>query len=168
LKVFGSTITSDTNPIQNLYKVLEERGHVVVRFTTTYAISAYPHWCCEFKSRSWRGAQFVFLSFFFWRTLYYLSFYLWCLVTTVVSGIVYPPEPPNSLVAYSEIRVVQSLVFWTIVYLFVHFRQLCCLFFFDIYGFWLSIWYLFLKVKRIYENINLIYFQKIPNRNLLN
>jgi hypothetical protein len=115
---------------------------------------------------SW--SLFVFLSFFFWRTLYYLSFYLWYLVTTVVSGIVYPPEPPNSLVAYSEIRVVQSLVFWTIVYLFVHFRQLCCLFFFDIYGFWLSIWYLFLKVKRIYENINLIYFQKIPNRNLLN
>jgi len=24
-------------------------------FTTTYAISAYHHWCCEFKSRSWRG-----------------------------------------------------------------------------------------------------------------
>jgi len=21
--------------------------------TTTYAISAYHHWCCEFESRSW-------------------------------------------------------------------------------------------------------------------
>jgi len=30
---------------------------MVVGFTTTYAISAYHHWCCEFKSRSWRGVQ---------------------------------------------------------------------------------------------------------------
>ena len=31
-----------------------ERGcdRMVVRFTTTYAISAYHHWCCEFESRS--------------------------------------------------------------------------------------------------------------------
>jgi len=30
------------------------RGHdrVVIRFTTTYAISAYHHWCCEFEYRS--------------------------------------------------------------------------------------------------------------------
>jgi hypothetical protein len=31
------------------------RDHMVVGFTTTYAISAYHHWCCEFESRSWRG-----------------------------------------------------------------------------------------------------------------
>jgi hypothetical protein len=36
------------------------RGHrgcdrIVVGFTTTYAISAYHHWCCEFESRSGRG-----------------------------------------------------------------------------------------------------------------
>ena len=36
------------------------RGHrgcdrMVVGFTTTYAISAYHHWCCEFESRSGRG-----------------------------------------------------------------------------------------------------------------
>jgi len=33
------------------------RGHdrMVVGFTTTYAINAYHHWCCEFESRSGRG-----------------------------------------------------------------------------------------------------------------
>jgi len=30
---------------------------MVVRFTTTYAISVYHHWFCEFESRSWRGIQ---------------------------------------------------------------------------------------------------------------
>jgi len=29
----------------------------VAGFTTTYAISAYHHWCCGFKSRSGRGVQ---------------------------------------------------------------------------------------------------------------
>jgi hypothetical protein len=33
------------------------RGRMVVGFTTTYAISAYHHWCCEFESRSGRGVQ---------------------------------------------------------------------------------------------------------------
>jgi hypothetical protein len=31
------------------------RDHMVVRFATTYAISAYHHWSCEFESHSWRG-----------------------------------------------------------------------------------------------------------------
>jgi hypothetical protein len=31
---------------------------MVVRFTTTYAISA---WCCEFESRSWRGLLYTTL-----------------------------------------------------------------------------------------------------------
>ena len=30
---------------------------MVVGFKTTYAISAYYHWCCEFKSRSGWGVQ---------------------------------------------------------------------------------------------------------------
>jgi hypothetical protein len=30
---------------------------MVVGFTTTYAISAYHHWCCEFESRLGRGVQ---------------------------------------------------------------------------------------------------------------
>ena len=33
------------------------RDRTVVGFTTTYAISAYHHWCCEFESRSGRGVQ---------------------------------------------------------------------------------------------------------------
>jgi hypothetical protein len=33
------------------------RDRMVVGFTTTYVISAYHHWCCEFESRSGRGAQ---------------------------------------------------------------------------------------------------------------
>jgi len=28
-------------------------------FTTTYAISAYHHWCCEFESRSRKGVHYV-------------------------------------------------------------------------------------------------------------
>jgi len=28
------------------------RDRMIVGFTTTYAISAYHHWCCEFESRS--------------------------------------------------------------------------------------------------------------------
>jgi hypothetical protein len=31
------------------------RDHIVVRFTTTYAINAYHHQSCEFEPRSWRG-----------------------------------------------------------------------------------------------------------------
>ena len=35
----------------------DRRGHdcMVVGFTTTYTISAYHHWSCEFESGSWRG-----------------------------------------------------------------------------------------------------------------
>ena len=32
--------------------------HMVVGFTTTYAISAYQHWCCEFESRSGRKLKY--------------------------------------------------------------------------------------------------------------
>jgi len=31
------------------------RDRMVVRFKTTYVISAYHHWSCELESRSWRG-----------------------------------------------------------------------------------------------------------------
>ena len=34
-----------------------ERDRTVVGFTTTYAVSAYHHCCCEFESRSGRGVQ---------------------------------------------------------------------------------------------------------------
>jgi len=36
---------------------------MVVEFTTTYAISAYHHWCCEFESRSGRGVQHHMIKF---------------------------------------------------------------------------------------------------------
>jgi hypothetical protein len=36
---------------------------MVVEFTTTYAISAYHHYCCEFESRSGRGVQHYVIKF---------------------------------------------------------------------------------------------------------
>ena len=47
------------------FKTIRCRGHdrMVVRFTTTYAISAYHHWCCEFESRPWRGVQQYVIKF---------------------------------------------------------------------------------------------------------
>jgi len=38
------------------------RDRMVVGFTTTYAISAYHHWC-EFESRSGRGVQHYVIKF---------------------------------------------------------------------------------------------------------
>jgi len=39
------------------------RDHMVVGFTTTYAISAYHHWCCEFESWSGWGVQHYVIKF---------------------------------------------------------------------------------------------------------
>ena len=39
------------------------RDRMVVGFITTYAISAYHHWCCEFESRSGRGVQHYVIKF---------------------------------------------------------------------------------------------------------
>jgi hypothetical protein len=39
------------------------RDRMVVGFTTTYAISAYHHSCCEFKSGSGRGVQHYVIKF---------------------------------------------------------------------------------------------------------
>jgi len=41
----------------NPYGARRGRDRMVVGFTTTYAIRAYHHWCCEFESRSERGVQ---------------------------------------------------------------------------------------------------------------
>jgi hypothetical protein len=38
-------------------------GHVVVGFTTTYAIGAYNRWCCGFDSHSGRGVQHYVIKF---------------------------------------------------------------------------------------------------------
>jgi len=42
---------------------LRGRDCMIVGFTTTYATSAYHHWCCEFESRSGRGVQRYVIKF---------------------------------------------------------------------------------------------------------
>ena len=54
---------------------------MVVGFTTTYAISAYHHWCCEFESRSGRGVQHDVIKFV--SDLWQVGGFLW--VTPVSS-----------------------------------------------------------------------------------
>jgi len=39
------------------------RDRIVIGFTSTYAISAYHHRCCEFESRSGRGVQHYVIKF---------------------------------------------------------------------------------------------------------
>jgi len=39
------------------------RDRMVVEFTTTYAFSAYHHWCCEFEFWSGRGVQHYVIKF---------------------------------------------------------------------------------------------------------
>jgi hypothetical protein len=39
------------------------RDRMVVGFTTTYAISSYYHWCCEFESQSGWGVQHYVIKF---------------------------------------------------------------------------------------------------------
>jgi hypothetical protein len=39
------------------------RVRMVVGFTTTYVISAYHHWCCEFESLSGRDVQHYVIKF---------------------------------------------------------------------------------------------------------
>ena len=54
LVIFGA----DCDTINVVYKQLKtkqcRRDIMVVGFTTTYAISAYHHWSCQFESHSWR------------------------------------------------------------------------------------------------------------------
>ena len=54
------------------------RGHdrMVVGYTTTYAISTYPHWC-EFESRSGSGVQHYVIKFV--SDLWQVSGFLWVL-----------------------------------------------------------------------------------------
>jgi hypothetical protein len=40
---------------KNIYTILRGSDLMIVGFTTTYAISAYHHWSCEFEPRSWRS-----------------------------------------------------------------------------------------------------------------
>jgi hypothetical protein len=61
---------------------------MVCGFTTTYVISAYHHWCCEFWSRSGRGVQHYVIKFVSSKTFKlfgFPTFWLWAyLVIPVV------------------------------------------------------------------------------------
>jgi hypothetical protein len=55
--IFGSSFPRD----QEYTQVFVDR--MIVGFTTTNAISAYHHWCCEFKSRWGWGVQHYVIKF---------------------------------------------------------------------------------------------------------
>jgi hypothetical protein len=50
-------------PPLNVRRCRRGRDRMVVRFTTTYAISSYHHRCCEFESRSGRDVQHYVIKF---------------------------------------------------------------------------------------------------------
>ena len=50
---------------------------MVVGFTTTYAISAYHHWCCEFESWLGQGVQHYVIKFV--SDVWQVSGFLWVL-----------------------------------------------------------------------------------------
>jgi hypothetical protein len=59
---------------------IKQRGRcgcdrMVAGFTTTYTISVYHHWCCEFKSRSGQGVQQYVIQFV--NDLRQVSGFLW-------------------------------------------------------------------------------------------
>ena len=57
-------LTVNQYSYQNLGLYLNRQdGRVVDGFTTTCAISAYHHWCCEFESRSGWGVQHYVIKF---------------------------------------------------------------------------------------------------------
>jgi hypothetical protein len=81
-KFFLKSYTTDLSQCFNIMNVVRGRrcrGCMVVGhgFTTTYAISAYHHWCCEFESRSGRGVQHYVIKFV--SDLRHISGFLWVL-----------------------------------------------------------------------------------------
>jgi hypothetical protein len=55
LGLWGFNPTFNNISVISWWSVLlvQETGVMIVGFTTTYAISAYHHYCCEFESFSW-------------------------------------------------------------------------------------------------------------------
>jgi hypothetical protein len=49
--------------LYNLNRGRRGRDRMVVGFITSYAISDFHHWCCEFESRSGRGVQQYVITF---------------------------------------------------------------------------------------------------------
>jgi hypothetical protein len=60
---YKSSVFYFTNKSIQIGRGHRGRDHMVVGFTTTYAISAYHHWCCEFESWSGRGVQHYVIKF---------------------------------------------------------------------------------------------------------
>jgi hypothetical protein len=56
-------ISDIINTLHILYRGQRGCDRMVVGFTTTYTISAYRDWCCQFKSRSGRGVQHYMIKF---------------------------------------------------------------------------------------------------------
>jgi hypothetical protein len=47
----------------NTIRCRRGRDRMLVGFKTTYAMSAYHHWCCEFESRAGRGVHHYVIKF---------------------------------------------------------------------------------------------------------
>ena len=65
----------DTKGVMKITLKRNLLDRMVVEFTTTYAISAYHHWCCEFKSLSGWGVQHYVIKFV--SDLWQVSGFLW-------------------------------------------------------------------------------------------
>ena len=65
----NETFITIVHQIRNfVFNFRSGRGHcgrdrMVAGFTTTYEISVYHHWCCEFEPRSGRGVQHYVIMF---------------------------------------------------------------------------------------------------------
>jgi len=97
------------------------RDHMVVVFTTTYAISAYHHWCWEFESRSGWGVQHYVIKFVsgFLRVLWFPPpRYNWNIVESGVKH--HQTNKPYFQYHYRYMdlkffRDLSNLVFWATV-----------------------------------------------------
>ena len=67
---------------------------------TTYAISAYRHWCCEFESRSGRGAQHYVI-----RVCHWFATCRW-----------FSPGPPVSSINQTDRRDITEILLKVVLY----------------------------------------------------
>jgi len=59
LKIIVYNNLTDISFLFCVFFVFPQLDRILVGFITTYAISAYHHWCCEFESRSRRSVHYV-------------------------------------------------------------------------------------------------------------
>ena len=67
---------------------------MVVKLITTYAMSAYHHWCCEFESRSGRGVQHYVIKVCQW----------------LATGQWFSPGPPDSSTNKTETHDITEIL----------------------------------------------------------